>query len=926
MSKFKTSYNRFKHTWSIGLACRALLYVCSAFVLITLLIGVADFLFAFGQKTRTIVYYTLLVSTLVGLLVTLVRSILYNNSEVSALADRQTNSTDRIVSAAFDLQNQESPTDLHAYLKEKALVQASSELQNLSWKSRFPWKALSTSIASILITIGILGSLSYLQPSAYTTVKGRILTPEKDIAPFTNLRFKLEKENAITLYGGENSITTTITGDEIEDPVYCLIKNSTTGEIEETETFQKSDIEFTKKFSKVVEDFEIAFTCGKARSQWLPMNVMLQPKFGAVQVTITPPKYTKKPQRSIPLDGNLLSILEGSKVVLDVTSNRPLAGGSVTLSPFNDTDKPIELSAESAIGKSTQFQWFAHRSTSVSCAITDIQGTHGSSPLTFNIQIIPDEAPAPELTSPSATVLATPDSIIPLQCEVTDDHGLKDVSLVRSLVGFRDRSQVVAADLSITDHSFTEKINLGALGVLPKQDLEFYLEATDLNPSLLGSGTSNVVRVHIISVEEYAERIRRKTTLKAFAERFKLLSELIENARDSLVELETANKANKDKEFNATLESSKKWHEQSKNLAYQLARDFHAYALEKELGDVAAATSDVLNENFLELQEITFSNPVEINSKSIEKMLERLGGVRERAKKLKKEADQVNNIGEAIKLAVRYREIYSNQRSVTMRFTNIAKEIHKGITRNARQLPNLAKVQMKNRDALLRLLIDIRAVSESLPDEFGDLKMALAEFADKADELNIVEPMQATADAAKLGKSDEATSQSHFTLNLLEQLLQLKEPNTEDDNAFAALCQGKLQRSKFPVPDKVEDTLTAMLRAMLSKVEKKDQDGEGGEGGPGEGGEGGGGQAGRSANNLPMFGPPRLDFNGANSQGRDGLAKKQGSRGKQQLEQSQLRSSQKEDALPSKLQLYRIPEKYKDSVKKFQSNSQLTNP
>ena len=76
MSKFKTSYNRFKHTWSIGLACRALLYVCSAFVLITLLIGVADFLFAFGQKTRTIVYYTLLVSTLVGLLVTLVRSIL----------------------------------------------------------------------------------------------------------------------------------------------------------------------------------------------------------------------------------------------------------------------------------------------------------------------------------------------------------------------------------------------------------------------------------------------------------------------------------------------------------------------------------------------------------------------------------------------------------------------------------------------------------------------------------------------------------------------------------------------------------------------------------------------------------------------------------------------------------------------------------
>ena len=894
-------------------------------VLLTLLIGVADFLFAFSQKTRTVVYYTLVVSSIIGLAVTLIRSILLNNSEVTALADKQTNSTTRAVSVAYDLQNQQSPTELHAYLKDKALAQAHTELQDMSWKSRFPWKALITSIVCIVMTAGILGSFSYLQPAAYTTIKGRVLTPAKDIAPFTNLKFSLKKENAITLYGGENSITAIITGDDIEDSVYCLIKNPTTGEIEKTETFQKSDKEFTKKFSKIVEDLEIAFSCGKARSQWLPINVMLQPKFGAVQLTITPPPYTKKPQRSIPLDGNALSILEGSSVVLDVTSNRPLSGGLITLSPFNDIDTPTELPAASSSGKTTQFQWTAHRSVSVSCSITDVRGTHGSSPLTFNIQIIQDEAPAPELTSPSATVLATPDSIIPLQCEVTDDHGLKDVSLVRSLVGFRDRSQVVAANLSITDHSFTEKIDLGALGVLPKQDLEFYLEATDLNPSLLGSGTSNVVRVHIISVEEYAERIRIKTTLKAFSERFKLLAELIENARNSLVELETANKANEEKNFNATLESSRKWHEQSKDLAYQLARDFHAYSMEKELGDVAAASSDVLNENFLELQEITFSNPVELNSKSIEKMLERLGGVRERAKKLKKEAGQVNNIGEAIKLAVRYREIYSNQRSVTMRFTTIAKEIHKGIIRNARQLPNLAKVQLKNRDALLRLLVDIRAVSESLPDEFSDLKIALAEFAEKADELNIVEPMQAASDAAKLGNADEATSQSQFTLNLLEQLLQLKEPNTEDGNAFSQMCQGKLQRSKFPVPDKVDDTLKAILKAMLAKVEKKDQEqnkGQGdGDGPPGDGGEGGGGQeGGRSTANLPMFGPSRLDFNSAGSQGSNGLAKKQRSHGKQQLEQSQLRSSKKEDTLPSKLQLYRIPEKYKDSVKKFQSN------
>ena len=108
MSKFQTSYNRFKRTWSIGLACRALFYLCCVVALVTLLIGVADFLFAFSQKTRIFVYNTLLVSSAIALLVTIVRSLLIKNSEATALADKQTNSTSRAVSVAYDLQKQES--------------------------------------------------------------------------------------------------------------------------------------------------------------------------------------------------------------------------------------------------------------------------------------------------------------------------------------------------------------------------------------------------------------------------------------------------------------------------------------------------------------------------------------------------------------------------------------------------------------------------------------------------------------------------------------------------------------------------------------------------------------------------------------------------------------------------------------------------
>ena len=69
-----------------------------------------------------------------------------------------------------------------------------------------------------------------------------------------------------------------------------------------------------------VADLAVEFACGKARSRWMPVELLLQPKVLAGQVTVTPPAYTGREAVTIPLDTNEITAMEGAEVVLELAS------------------------------------------------------------------------------------------------------------------------------------------------------------------------------------------------------------------------------------------------------------------------------------------------------------------------------------------------------------------------------------------------------------------------------------------------------------------------------------------------------------------------------------------------------------------------------------------------------------------------------
>ena len=304
----------------------------------------------------------------------------------------------------------------------------------------------------------------------------------------------------------------------------------------QTGVFAMGGGRFGQKLQRVIQPVQFAFATGHARSPWIQVDVMRQPRFENVMIKVTPPAYTRLPPKEFAPGTSDLVAAAGSQIEARITSNRPFSGGTVTLTPPRSLsrDAPDSLSVRAHGERGITLRWKAKGPAVVRIDLKDITGAHSAQPVEFEQKLLPDEPPVVALESPAGVVLATPESEVPFKMEVEDDFGIARVDLVRKLTGFRDRGRTLAEDADERSFAVNERIHLAHLGVAPGQTLEFYGEARDHNPTLMGIGSSPIGRIQVISHEEYADLIRARTTLKEFQERFAALNEAVESVREKL--------------------------------------------------------------------------------------------------------------------------------------------------------------------------------------------------------------------------------------------------------------------------------------------------------------------------------------------------------------------------------------------------------
>ena len=834
------------------------------------------------------------------------------------LADDALASPRRPVAAALAIDPAQASTPLGVLLAQRSLDEAAAVLSTLPAKHAMPWSSLRrTAIALMIILVGGI-LFKTTAPEPFATALNRLLHPTAELPPWSRFQFSITPENPAVLYGDDLLVSCTVTGAAIDKPIECLLRQPGSSEVLRLPVSRESASRFSHKLDAVTRPIEVAFACGKARSPWLPVEVLLQPNVLAGSLEITPPGYMGIPNSRGPLDTNEISAPEGSAVVLELTSNRPLGSAILTFTPArNGTAEPVPVEVNADIsGHVARFPFIATRSGKLSAVIRDVRGTASAKPSELALKSLPDQPPVIDLVSPPPMLLATPKSKIPIDAHASDDLGLSRVQLVRTLSGFRDRSQAIASGLAKTrDLNVKNGLDLAALGLEVGQTIELFVEGSDYNPSLLGQGTSGISRIQIIAESDYAARIRAQTTLREFSARFQAITEARAKARESLDRMEKAADANDPAASEKAREEAVKAHQEAAELLDKLAKDFPAFELEKRLNELAAEAATPTKENLAELAKFDPKATAAAQKQAIQQMRDRLEKAQPKLDELQKDAATVAEAGKLLEMAAKFQQIYQTQQSLVKRMGTIATEIARGNDQNKRLLGSLADTQQKNREALDEFVNELEKRANAI--ENPALKQMRDSALGFAQQLRLSDPgsvMDAAAKHARDGASNDAFTNAELARSLLESLMQSPE-------SFPQACKGQCMKFSIPRPD-VNQTMQQLLEGLMCQNPGMSPNQKQGGGGMGMGGTGPTGSAapGYSMSDLPVIGPDRMQFQPA-SLGGQGKGDSKSPRPTSDLptttETGTLKQVEARTGASGAPEIESVPQLYREAVKRY---------
>jgi hypothetical protein len=851
MSKpFLPALASFQRRWRAGVFLAELLRALAWTALALLALGVFDFYAGFTDPARRVAFAALAGVGALGVLRALWKVFVFRRAHAAKRADDALGNDRREILSAFELAvfPTPSPSPLSAWLRERAITAAGARVRTVPFKGALPFGSLGRAACWVVMAVLLLGACAVLMPQASSVIARRLLQPRADVPPYTPLQFQLGPQPAVVTYGGEILIKSGITGGKLDAPVRCLTRDPATGRTDDSPAFQENETNYSRKLEKMAAPVDVAFAVGRARSPWMHVNVLMQPKVQDVLLTVQPPPYSGLPKRVFTVGSQSLAALPGSRITAIVTSNRPLSGGSLRLESGGATQ---EVAAETSSTHEARFSWVLSTPARLTMTVRDVAGT-ASEPLPLEQKVTIDERPTVVLRQPAGDVLATPDSELPMEADARDDLGLVRVALIRKLTGFRERAAAETVPPSERRHEFGGKIRLAPYGLQPGQTVELTLEAGDTNPNLLGVSVSEPARIHIIDHEQYAQILRNQVTLEEFSARYESMQDALEKSRKSLADLQKAAESGDAKATEEARQKAHEAHQEAGKRFSEIAKDFPIFDVDESLSEAAVEVGAKLLENFDALEQLKSANPAAV-AKAVPDLLERLS---EASTRVAKDLEDGNLAIEAAKVfakAHEFQQIVQQQRDLLKDLQRLVEQLRRGETQAGQALADLGRRQAALAAQLRQWTRDLGPMLDGLPNVFAPMRDEGREFLAAVEHENVPEVMDGAAKAAETGDSRLAASQADVARQLLESLLQRKD-------GFAQMCRGGGD-APFPLPENLASTLNALMRALIPPPGGGNSGDQSGVGGSGPGGFSGNSDSGYAMAGklprLPVFGPTR---------------------------------------------------------------------
>lgn len=301
-----------------------------------------------------------------------------------------------------------------------------------------------------------------------------------------------------------------------------------------------SDGEFRTLLRSLQEPLELHATGGDDEDQLPRLRVLVldPPDIASLAIEIVPPSYVSAPAR-IEFDRDV-QVLAGSRLLVRVIPTPAEATGSVrllpadtlvTLEPRPFPQQDAEAQARTGLG----FELMAEESLRYRFELRDSTGLVDPEPGLFAVDVIEDERPEVEIVSPARLEVETlAQGTLRIGARAIDDLGITSIAWRSRSIGqeeernggwielpLRDallplRGDEAARGVAVTGSARLELATLAApTAKLAVGDLfELELRALDTRPAVdgtsdpRGTGTSALVRLRIVSEEEFLRRLQ----------------------------------------------------------------------------------------------------------------------------------------------------------------------------------------------------------------------------------------------------------------------------------------------------------------------------------------------------------------------------------------------------------------------------------
>lgn len=332
----------------------------------------------------------------------------------------------------------------------------------------------------------------------------RIFAPWTAIEYPTDTQITLDQRDLVIKQGANATISARIAG---EVPAQATILVHTGQGAARAIALDITDSSCAYTIDSASRDFTYRLKAGDDRTPWHTVRVVPTPRIEQVTVEQRFPDYLERANETIA--ALTLSVPEGTNVSWQVTLDRPIReawclrdGQPPSELHVSEDGRTVRLAEDVAASRGYSFTWVDRE-----------HGFEFTSPR-YYLQVVADQAPRVELTSPASNLVAMVGRPMQLAVRAQDDHGIDTTAVAYRI---NQREQVVAAlETPVRAGQGAQPIDWDYWQALPDlaigDTLTFAVAVSDRYPKPLGPHTarSEARRITFVSKQQYLQQIARQ--------------------------------------------------------------------------------------------------------------------------------------------------------------------------------------------------------------------------------------------------------------------------------------------------------------------------------------------------------------------------------------------------------------------------------